>query len=296
MGLYPFRKMLDIARKNGFAIGYFEAWDEYSIETIVEAGEEEASPIIIGFGCMMLSHGWLEKWGIELFGSIGRIYAEKCNIPVSLILNEARSYNQCIRGLELGFNVVMLDSSSLAVDKNIEVTKRLVEKAKEFSAFVEAELGELPVGSSDSGGKLTDPQEAERFVEETDVDALSVSIGNVHVLKEGWVSINIDLLEEIHNRVEVPLVIHGGSGFPENMVQKAISLGVAKFNVGTVLKKVYFEGIAKAIRSAGVDNDYQMMVGSRTRKDLICHAKERLKSKVKQLINLYGSSNKVHLF
>jgi len=295
MGLYPFRKMLELAIGSGFAIGYFEAWDEHSIEAIIEAGEEEKSPIIVGFGGMMLSKDWLERWGIELFASIGRVYAHRCRVPVSLIFNEAQDYNQCIKALEFGFNVIMLNSSSLSIDENIRVTRKLVEKAKGFSAGVEAELGELPMAYPWTDGTLTDPLEAERFVMETGIDALSVSIGNVHVLKRGKPSINIDLLKQIRSRVDIPLVIHGGSGFPPEMVREVISLGVAKFNVGTVLKKVYLNGIRDYLDTSDSD-DYQNIVGSHTESDFLVRARENLKNKVKELIQLYGSSNKAHLF
>jgi fructose-bisphosphate aldolase class II len=164
--------------------------------------------------------------------------------------------------------------------------------ARGFGAAVEAELGELPDASESNGGggMVTDPNEATRFVSATGVDALAVSVGNVHLLTSGEADVDIGLLSRIHSAVAVPLVIHGGTGFPCRAVQPAIRAGVAKFNVGTRLKQVFLDGIRQAIAELPEHVDVHRAVGSRREGDVLAAGKARLKREIVSWIKLYGSA------
>jgi fructose-bisphosphate aldolase class II len=314
MPLFPFRRMLDLALENGFAVGYFQAWNGDSLEAAVEAGEELDSPLVIGFGGTPVNQAWFDSWGLESAAALGVAAVKKTGIPVSLILNETETFEQCLRGIELGFNVVMVDSSALPYRENLEVNKKLVAKARPRGVAVEGELGHLPTGetggtpvegSEDAGNtpggqrgasSLTDPEQAGEFVRETGIDALSVSVGNVHVLTKGEAKVDLDLISRIREKTGVPLVIHGGTGFPPGQVKEAIRRGVAKFNVGTVLKKLYYEGLKASIARTDESQDMQLLVGSREARDITSEAKRKVKDKIKELIRFYGSEGKTRLF
>jgi ketose-bisphosphate aldolase len=310
--------MLDIALEHGFAVGYFQAWNGDSLEATVEAGEELESPLVIGFGGTPVNQEWFNSWGLESAAALGTAAVNRAGIPASLILNETETLDQCLRGIELGFNVVMVDSSALPYRENLEVNRRLVAQARPRGVAVEGELGHLPTGESGDaaagrlgdagtspndrrggsrgGSSLTDPEQAVEFVRETGIDALSVSVGNVHVLTKGEARVDLDLISLIRKKTGVPLVIHGGTGFPPGQVKEAIKRGVAKFNVGTVLKKVYYEGLKTSIARTDESRDMQLLVGSREAEDITSEAKRRVKEKVKEFIRLFGSEGKARLF
>ncbi len=296
MPLYPFKYMLETALQNNFAVGYFQAWNQDSLEAVLEAGEETGSPLIIGFGGTPVNQEWFNQWGLPYYAAIGQAAVKKSRIPLSFILNETETYEQCLRGIDLGFNVVMINSSSLAYVKNLEINKKLVSIAHKNDVAVEAELGHLPFGSADAESSRTDPAEAGEFIKETGIDALSVSIGNVHMLIEGEARIDLDLLKRIRDAAKVPLVIHGGTGFPGDVVEQSIELGVAKFNVGTILKKVYYKGLKDMITGINDNSDMQSVVGSRDDEDFTAEGKKLVKEKVIELLRLYNSYGKAKLY
>jgi ketose-bisphosphate aldolase len=291
MTLIAMPDLLGHARDSGYAVGYFEAWDTYSLEAIVAAAEAERSPVIIGFGCMLLEQAWLERGGIEIFGAIGRQAAENCTVPVSLLLNEAHMVEHALRGVDAGFNAVMI------CDSDIERNARLVEAAHAAGAAVEAELGELPDGGPDgnvdrSHAALTEPEEAAAFVAATGVDALAVSFGNVHTLEGAQATIDLERLSAINARVGVPLVAHGGTAFPAAAVPGAIERGVAKFNVGTVLKRSYLEALRGAVGNVSDMASPHDLIGSHGSNDLLEVGKANVIEVVTMLIRRFGGSGR----
>ncbi len=296
MPIIPMRDMLFDALANKYAVGYFEAWDQYSLEAVLEAAEELNSPIILGFGGSMMNQDWFDKNGLRGLAALGKAVAGNANVPVSFLLNEVLSFSQIISGLTWGFNAVMLDTSSLPVEDNISETRKVVEAAHSIGVDVEGECDQLPDASgamhNSEHSSLTNPDVAVRFVEETGVDALSVSIGNVHILTDGCAEIDFELLSELHDAISIPLVIHGGTGFPDSAVKQAIELGVAKFNIGTILKKIYFNTIRGEIVNVPDVYDVQSIVGSRKSGDVLEKAKEMVKEEVKRRILIYGSNDK----
>jgi ketose-bisphosphate aldolase len=290
MALVPLTGLLADALAGGYAVGYFEAWDGYSLEAVVEAAEVEHAPVILGFGCLLVDQGWLDAGGIEALACLGRGAAERSRVPVSLLLNEVQTLEQALRGVEAGFNAVMLCSSE------VEAVSRLVREARGCGVAVEGELGTLPDAGGDeidaSGASLTDPEQAASFVEATGVDCLAVSFGNVHVLEGRTAAVDLERLDAVHRRVGVPLVVHGGTSFPAWAVEGAIDRGVAKFNVGTALKRAFLEGLTAAVTSTASGASPHDLLGSHGPADLLAVAKLRLVEVVRELIRLYGSSGR----
>jgi ketose-bisphosphate aldolase len=295
--LAQFPALLEEARRGGYAVGYFEAWDSYSLEAVVEAAEAERSPVIAGFGGMMLDQQWLDGGGIEMLGALGRSVVERATVPIALLLNETHTFEQAARGIDAGFNAVMIDTHRWSVAEATEAIGRLAQLAHRSGVAVEGELGSLPDATGDgidtSHSSLTDPDEAARFVAATGIDCLAVSVGNVHLLDGRHSPIDIDRLAAIDRAVDVPLVIHGGTGFPPDAIAAAVQHGVAKFNVGTVLKRTYLHAMLDAGRTATEPGaDVHALVGSHKQSDIAVAAKCAMSECVAALMRRYGSSGR----
>jgi ketose-bisphosphate aldolase len=296
MALVPLQQLLARARSDAYAVGYFEAWDACSLEAVLAAAEEESAPVILGFGAMMVDGPWLDRGGVELLGAIGRSYAARSAVDVALLFNEAHTLDQAKRGIDAGFNAVMIDTHSWPTDEAIVAVKELCRVAHQSGVAVEGELGS-PAEATASGvdhshESPTDPEEAARFVAETGVDCLAVSVGNVHIMMGAESTIDMGRLRSIHERVDVPLVIHGGTSFPAAGVAPAIALGVAKFNVGTVLKHAFWGGLEADVHSAGTPPDVHQLLGSHKDTDVMHLAQARMTAKVRSLIKQYGGSGR----
>jgi ketose-bisphosphate aldolase len=286
-------KMLYDAQCDGYAVGYFEAWDQYSMEAVVEAAEQLSAPAILGVGGMFTDESWFNHLGLPTAGALGCTIAARAQVPVALLLNEVESFAQVVQGISYGFNTVMLRSSHLPFADNLEITRKVVDVAHAVGVSVEAELDELPDASAPhQASSLTEPDRAEAFVRATQVDALAVSVGNMHMKVDGEVQIDFALLTSIHKATRIPLVIHGGTGFPASAVPAAIASGVAKFNVGTILRKSFLEGIRSGLAAANPHDLPLQVIGSRLPSDILMWGKSAMKAEVAKRIQLYGSADK----
>jgi fructose-bisphosphate aldolase class II len=290
------RELLHHALAHRYAVGYFEAWDQYSLEAVLDAAEAMRAPVILGFGGMMMEPAWFGHRGLRGLAAMGRAMAESARVPVAYLLNEVESFAHIETGLAMGFNAVMLDTCKLSLEENITATCRVAAAAHAQDADVEGELDALPDASGVIGDPhsqaRTDPARAARYVAETGIDALSVAIGNVHILTDGEATIDLTHLARLHEAVKVPFVVHGGTGFPPSAIPAAIELGVAKFNVGTVLKQRYLEGVRDALAALPGTPDIQAVVGSRKVTDVFACGKARMQADVEQRMALYGSAGK----
>jgi fructose/tagatose bisphosphate aldolase len=245
---------------------------------------------VIGFGGMTVSHGWLERFCIKPMGAYGRVIAQEAKVPVAFILNEVPHLTDIALGIGAGYNAVMLDSCNLPDEENIAITKKVVDMAKPHGIEVQAEFGRLPNFGEDAHGVLTDPDKAQGFVKATGVNCLAVSIGNVHLQTSGSSPIDLGRLKDIRKKVDVPLVIHGGTGFPADMVGDVISSGVSLFHFGTLMKKVFFDASRESLHGLGQDaKDYQALVGSRKSTDILMSGKTAVRDLVSKYMNMYGS-------
>lgn len=293
MSIARLQDLLADARRGGYCLGYFEAWDQYSLEACLAAAEAERSPAILGFGAAVADQGWLDHRGVEVLAALARRLAEMASVPTAVLCNEARTIGQVARALASGCNAVMLDTSHLAFDENVAATREAAALARGAGADVEAELGRL-ADARDPGtrGRPTDPREARRFVEATGVSCLAVSVGGAHILVDREVDLDLDLLGALGRAVPVPLVLHGGTSIPDRLVSEAARRGVAKINVGTRLKQLMLRGLRESVPAAPEGAGVQRSVGSRSAEDVTARGVALVEAEVRRLIRVYGSGGR----
>ncbi|MCL5071920.1 MAG: class II fructose-bisphosphate aldolase [Actinobacteria bacterium] len=291
MALVNMREILLDAKLNNYAVGGFDCWNLESIRAVAEAAEESRSPAIILTGPYGLGS---DHMGIEYFGKIARIAAEKSSVPIAILLNEANGFSLIIEAIRSGFTSVMLETSHLSFEDNIKITSNVVEIAHSVNVSVESQLGIMPLREEiPSLGKMasifTNPEEAKNFVDITGIDALAISFGNVH-LGESEEYLNFNLLNEVRNIINIPLVVHGGSGFPKKYIKDVINKGVNKFNIGYILRQKFLEGIEKSIiQKQEGDSIYSYVFIEK----ILEKAKNNMKKEVTSWINLLGSKGRV---
>jgi ketose-bisphosphate aldolase len=294
MPLVPMTQLLSDARRSGYAVCYCESWNLESTAAVIAAAEELESPVIVGFnGGFLIHQGRSKPERLAYYAGFG-LAVSKASVPIAFLLNETDSLSQIEEGIELGFNSIMVESPHMSSDKYRAFVKEVVKFAHDRNLFVEGQVGELPEGweggSPDS--EITDPALAREFVEETGVDALSVSIGNTHILTRGRSPVYLDKLEKIREAVDVPFVIHGGSGFPSEYESDVIRLGVAKFNFGTALKQVYLAAIRTKLAQYQEPMNPHVYLGMGGEEDIMVAGMEAVKAKVKELLLNYGFAGK----
>ena len=239
------KEMLDKAYENGYGIGQFNINNLEWTKAILEACEEKKSAVILG-----VSEGAAKYMGgFNVVSKMVEGLDKDLNItvPVALHLDHG-SYEGAKKALEAGFTSIMFDGSSLPIDENIEKTKEIVQLCHSKNVSVEAEVGGIG-GEEDgvvSAGELADPEECKK-VASLGIDFLAAGIGNIHgVYPEDWQGLNFKRLEEIKEAAgKIPLVLHGGTGIPEEQVKKAIERGVSKININTECQIVFTEATRK---------------------------------------------------
>jgi ketose-bisphosphate aldolase len=246
--LYSLKQLLSVAGHAGFAVGAFSPRYTPLIRSVLRAAEATRSPVIVQISQIELK--WFQL-SVEEFACQFRLQFEELQptVPVGLHLDHTSDFALIQAAVAAGFSSVMVDASALPLENNIAETRRVVEFAHAHAVSVEAELGRI--GSGDLGETetdqelFTDPQEAANFVEQTGIDALAVSVGTAHgVYRVRQPRIDLERLKAIRALTPVPLVLHGGSGTPLDMVRSAISLpegGVSKVNIATDLELALFE-------------------------------------------------------
>jgi len=296
MPLAPLSRLLRHARENGYAVGYFEAWNLESLLAVKDAAEEADSPVILGFNGGFLGNP-RRRVAEDVFhyGALGRAVAERTRVPAALILNEAGQVPLLLQGLAAGFNVIMHDHQGCSFAESVTINQQLVRAAHAAGAEVEAEIGELPAHDLQSGslsaGEKTDPQAAADFVRRTGVDALAVAVGNVHMLEGRQAGLDLELIRTLCRRIEVPLVLHGGTGIRPAALREAIQLGITKINVGTILRRTFLlalDGYLHTHEAARVDPNEGTSTGGP--EDLLAGARRAVAGEVRRLMELFGSA------
>ena len=243
------KSILDVAYANKYAVGSFNGYNSETFRGIIQAGKETNTPIILAFGAK-----YLKNLSLEAASALTKSLAEGLDIPVCLHLDHCADMDVVFKAIKAGFGSVMYDGSMLPYEQNLENTKKVCDVAHACGVSVEAELGSIAAGershegSADDKEVYTDPKLAKEFVEYTKVDALAVSVGTVHGLYKGKPNIRFDILEEINKEVGIPLVMHGGSGIPEEDILKSIANGISKINVNTEIATYAVEQTAKYLQ------------------------------------------------
>jgi len=283
VALVTMKELLQEADKGGYAVGAFNANNMEIVQAIIEAAEEESSPVIL-----QASQGAIKYAGIEYIVGMVKVAAEKATVPVALHLDHGTSFEQIIQCVRHGFSSVMMDASKYPLEENIAIVKKVVEIAGCAGVSVEAELGKIggtedDISVDEREALMTVPKEAAYFAEQTKVDALAVAIGTAHGPYKGTPKLDFARLEEINKLVATPLVLHGASGVPDEAVVKAISLGVCKINIDTELRQAFVTGIREVLEAKPQEIDPRKVLGP---------AKEALKEVVKGKIALFGCRGK----
>ncbi len=244
MSLQRMDTLMRAARSHKIALGAFECWDSLNIQGIAMAADRTKTPVI--FQATSMEYGPIG--GPEALACMVNFYIKHYNLDAALHLDHGNSLKEVEECLKAGFSSVMLDASVQVFEENVRLSKEAADMAHAFNASCEAELGH--VGGGDGGENtesvLTVPGEAAEFVSRTGVDCLAVAVGTVHGDYKGKPELKLDRLAEIAASVEVPLVLHGGSGTPIDLLQQAIRLGIAKINICTDINKAFVAGIEEA--------------------------------------------------
>ena len=281
------KEMLQKAKAGKYAVGQFNINNLEWTKAILQTAEELKSPVILGVseGAGKYMCGYKTVVGMVN----GMLEGLNITVPVALHLDHG-SYGAAKECIEAGFSSIMFDGSHYAIEENIEKTKELVELTNKLGISLEAEVG--AIGGEEDGiigsGEVADPNEC-KMIADLGVTMLAAGIGNIHgKYPANWAGLSFDTLAEIQKLTgTMPLVLHGGTGIPDDMIKKAISLGVSKINVNTECQLVFADATRKYIE-AGKDLEGK---GFDPRK-LLAPGVEAIKSKVKEKIELFGSNGK----
>lgn len=229
-------EVLKYGEKYNCGIAGFNVFGYEDAYAVVRAAENLKMPVILMANKVAVSH-----MPVEILGAILTKVAKRAAVPVCVHLDHSDSLENIKKGIDAGFTSVMLDVSWKPYEENAAMTREVVKVAHKVGVAVESEIGS--VGYSDSiserGTQYTDPELARRFVEETGVDALAISIGNVHRMTTQTIHLQFDRLEKIKELLDTPLVLHGSSGIPDDEIIRAVRIGIRKVNIGTALRMTF---------------------------------------------------------
>ena len=279
------KKMLEEAKAGHYAVPAANIVNLENIKGVIEAAEETKHPLMV---CLAEVH--TPTLGIEEAAAIVKYYAEKSNQDIALHYDHGFTIELVKKAIDVGFTSVMIDGSSLPFEENVAKTKELVAICKEKGMSIEAEVGSI--GGEEDGvigaGECADPKEC-KMIADLGVTMLAAGIGNIHgKYPENWAGLSFETLDAVQQLTgEMPLVLHGGTGIPEDMIKKAISLGVAKINVNTECQLSFADATRKYIE-AGKDLEGK---GFDPRK-LLAPGAEAIKATVKEKMELFGSVGK----
>ena len=281
------KEMLSAAKRGHYAVGHFNLNNMESVRAFLLAAEEVKSPIILGVS------GGTAKYmgGYRTIADMVRDFMDflKITVPVCTHVDHG-TYEEALSAIEGGFSSVMFDGSKYSIEENIEKTRHVVELAHAKNITVEAEVG--AIGGEEDGrismGECADPEQCKRIAD-LGVDFLAAGIGNIHgKYPANWPGLRFDVLAAIQEKTgELPLVLHGGSGIPDEMVRKAITLGVSKVNVNTECQIAFTEATRKFIEE-GKDREGRGF----TPRALLAPGLEATKAKCIEKMQLFGSVGK----
>ncbi len=233
MPLVTMNDFLPRAKANRFAVGQFNMNNLEFAQAITEAGIAEKAPFIFG-----VSEGALKYMGMENTVALAEAAAKKSGLPIALHLDHGSTFEVAMACIRAGFSSVMFDGSHHPFEENIKLTREVVRAAHAMGVSVEGELGTIggvedDISVAEEDANLAKPEEAIRFYEETGVDCVAIAVGTAHGMYKGEPKIHYDIIEAVASKIPVPVVLHGGSGVPDDAIIKSIAAGVGKINVNT---------------------------------------------------------------
>lgn len=253
--------LLEKAKKGKYAIGAFNTCNLEITKAIFSAAKKLNVPVIIQTSEKEAKHGEIKK-----LAHLISEFAKETKIFVSLNLDHGKSLEMVKECIAAGYTQVMIDGSHLDYEENVALTKKVVQYAHRYNIPVEGELGLVPtpkqkeiIDEKERKKAMTDPHQALDFVKKTNVDFLAVAIGNLHGFYKGKPLLDFSRLLEIKNKINIPLVLHGGSGIKDSDIKKAINLGICKINVNTELRLAFSNALRRALKDPTQNVPYEYM-------------------------------------
>lgn len=245
MALVTTKEMLLDAQKNEYAVGAFNVENMEMVMAVVSAAEETKSPVI-----MQTTPSTVKYADFDYFYANVKVAAQKANVPVAIHLDHGNSFELAMKAYRTGYTSIMIDGSHGSFEENIALTKSVVDVCKNGNVPVEAELGKVGGKEDDldgGDGGYTDPSQAKEFVERTGADSLAISIGTAHGVYKGEPKLDLNRLSQIREVVDIPLVLHGTSGVPDEVVTECVNRGICKVNYATDLRIAFTKGVKKVL-------------------------------------------------
>lgn len=286
--LTTMENLLNVAYKEKFAVGSFNIANSEFVKAVIQTAERENSPVILQ----------IHPNEIDLMGDEFAAYcvqaAHRASVPVVIHLDHGRDIDDVVRAIRNGFTSVMIDGSHLPYEENVELTKAAVKIAHALHISVEGELGTIGnTGTSSEGGTneilYTDPEQAKDFVERTNVDTLAIAIGTSHglYLKSMKPKLQIDRLSQIYERVNIPLVLHGGSDNSDDDIRESTKYGVGKINLSSEMKRAFFIELRNTLNNNPNGYEPDALFPSST---------EAAMEIISKKMQLFGSAGKANLY
>lgn len=275
--------MLNKARAEKYAVGAFNCNNMEIVQAIIQAADEERAPVIV-----QASQGAIKYAGIEYIVAMTRTAASKASVPVALHLDHGTSFEQIMQCIRAGFSSVMFDGSKLPVEENISVTKQVLAASRPAGISVEAELGKIggtedDITVDERDAMFTDPREARDFVDNTGVGSLAVAIGTAHGAYKGKPELDFERLSEISSLLDIPIVLHGSSGVPDEDIKEAVSRGICKVNIDTNIRQAFTRKCRQVLEEKPEEIDPRKVLGP---------AREAAVEIIREKIRVFGSSGK----
>ncbi len=308
MNLQNGKQIFKNALKGKYGVGAFNFINIETLKSILEAAEESKSPVIV-----QCSTGAIKYAGVDILVAIAKTYASHMTVPVCLNLDHGKTFEDCKTCIDAGFTNVMIDASSLPYDENIALTRKVVEYAHKHDVTVEAEIGVLAgvedeVSATEDQARYTDPKQAYDFVKATGVDSLAIAIGTSHgtVKFKGEPKLRIDILEQVEKLMpDMPIVLHGASSIPQDMVKLAEQYGAVLPGSIGIPEAMLREACSHNVCKVNVDSDLRLSFTAGVRKSLAENPEnvdmrkyntagmDLIKSVVKnKMENVFGSANR----
>lgn len=285
--LYNMKELLTIAKENKFAVPAFNIGSLEILRAVMEVAEETNSPVILEI------HPLEIEYLTDPFVLTVKEYAHKSKVPVVIHMDHGSNIYDVMRSIKNGYTSVMIDASNLPYEENVALTKQVVELAHKVNVSVEAEIGTIGAMNYETEGVdnvlYTDPEQAKDFVKRTGIDCLAVAIGTAHGLypKNFTPKLNLELLKILNKEVNIPLVLHGGSGNPDEEVTASVSLGVSKVNISSDVKSVFFKKCHELLNEN--PNQYEPC-------DLFPKCIDEAKKVIYHKLNVLNTIGKVNLY
>lgn len=284
MALESMKKMLDKARKEGYAVGQFNINNVEWTSAILKECQETLTPVILG--CTESAAKYMGGWHTVVGIVRGLMKDLNITVPVALHVDHGASFECCKAAIDAGFTSVMIDASHHPLEQNIEIVKQVVEYAHPRGVSVEAELGR--VAGQEDGAVAAEsmyavPEECVELVKKTEVDFLAAALGSVHGPYHGEPKLGFDEMKEISELVKIPLVLHGGSGIPDDQIQRAIACGTSKININTDCQIAWAKIVREVLNENAEVYDPRKIIGP---------GQKGIREVVRDRITVFGSLGK----